>query len=66
MAWRGRNGNASMLLIGDCRADAAPERREIREMFHYAPMNSSRSAEFVAEHTFTLAEALFVCGAEAT
>ncbi len=65
LSWRERNGNASLRLSGDNRSDAAPERREIQEMFHYASMPSWRSEDFDADHTFTLAEAFFVCCAEA-
>ena len=50
----------------DRRTDAAPERRAIRECFHLQGMNSGRTDEWNAEHTFTLAEAFYVCGVEAS
>lgn len=65
LEWRKRNTSEPLIGVTDNLLDAHPRRSEIREMFHRAGFNSSRTDDFVAEHTFTLAEAFYVCGAEA-
>lgn len=49
----------------DPRVDAPPERKAIRNCFHWQSMPTGRPDGWNEEHTFTLAEALYVCGAEA-
>lgn len=65
LLWRTSWPAEPLRRADDRRADAPPVRRTIRECFHLQGMNSGRTDEWNAEHTFTLAEAFYVCGVEA-
>lgn len=65
LKWRKRNPTAPIAMLDDRLTAAPPERHEIREAFEYAPASSSATDAWKRNHTFTLAEAFFVCGAEA-
>lgn len=65
LKWRRRNPDAPLVVADDRLAAVTPERLEIIEAFEYVPQQSSRSDAWKRNHTFTLAEALFVCNVEA-
>lgn len=66
LAWRRKHPSDALVHPCDVGVGAAQEdRATIADAFHYEPMSSSRSDAWVKNHTFTLAEAFFVCGAEA-
>lgn len=62
LAWRARHPGEHLVMLDDNRADAPPARRRIFMCFSWAPQPSSRTEAWKLKHTFTLAEALYVCG----
>lgn len=62
LTWRDKNPDAPIVQDGDNLVKAPRVRREIREKFHWPPQPSSRTDKWKAAHTFTLEEALYVCG----
>ena len=65
IGWRERNPEAPLSTPDDQLHAAPPARREIGRMFDHPAMNSSRTDAWNDDHSFTLAEALYVVGAEA-
>lgn len=66
LVWRRKHPSDALVHPSDIGIGAAQEERAtIADAFHYEPMSSQRSDTWINNHTFTLAEAFFVCGAEA-
>jgi hypothetical protein len=69
LAWRRAHPDDALVDTSDSRSpDDEPAERsdrvEIVDAFEHEPMPSWRSVAWNADHTFTLAEAMFVCGAD--
>lgn len=63
LTWRRKYPDAPVTMPDDRLADLPPERRGIVEAFEHEMSPSSRTDAWKRNHTFTLAEALYVCGA---
>ena len=65
LVWRRKHPCDALVHPSDVGVGAAQQDRAvIADAFHYEPMVSSRSDAWINNHTFTLAEAMFVCGAD--